>query len=55
MSDYRLTKRAEADLFDIAVHGYRQFGARQAEAYAAGLSTRSNSSPTIPAWAGGPT
>ncbi|WP_342165972.1 type II toxin-antitoxin system RelE/ParE family toxin [Methylobacterium sp. SD21] len=37
MCDYRLTKRAEADLFDIAVHGYRQFGARQAEAYAAGL------------------
>lgn len=37
MSDYTLTKRAEADLFDIAVHGYRQFGARQAEAYAAGL------------------
>ncbi|MGU3328610.1 type II toxin-antitoxin system RelE/ParE family toxin [Methylobacterium mesophilicum] len=37
MSDYTLTKRAEADLFDIAVHGYRQFGVRQVEAYAAGL------------------
>ncbi len=38
MSDYRLTKRAEADLFDIAVHGYRSFGSRQAETYAAGLA-----------------
>lgn len=37
MSDYTLTRRAEADLFDIAVHGYRQFGVRQAEAYAVGL------------------
>lgn len=37
MSDYTLTKRAEADLFDIAVHGYRHFGIRRAEAYAAGL------------------
>lgn len=37
MTDYTLTRRAEADLFDIAVHGYRQFGSRQAEAYAAGL------------------
>lgn len=37
MSDYTLTARAEADLFDIAVTGYRQFGIRQAEAYAGGL------------------
>ncbi|UIN38444.1 type II toxin-antitoxin system RelE/ParE family toxin [Methylobacterium oryzae] len=37
MSDYTLTWKAEADLFDIAVHGYRQFGVHQAEAYAAGL------------------
>ncbi|MGU3422263.1 type II toxin-antitoxin system RelE/ParE family toxin [Methylobacterium sp. D54C] len=37
MSDYTLTARAEADLFDIAVYGYRQFGIRQAEAYADGL------------------
>ncbi|GJE36874.1 type II toxin-antitoxin system RelE/ParE family toxin [Methylobacterium persicinum] len=37
MSDYTLTRKAEADLFEIAVHGYRQFGVRQAEAYAAGL------------------
>jgi toxin ParE1/3/4 len=37
MSDYTLTARAEADLFDIAVSGYRQFAIRQAEAYAGGL------------------
>ncbi|MDP4026604.1 type II toxin-antitoxin system RelE/ParE family toxin [Methylobacterium sp. NEAU 140] len=37
MSDYTLTQRAEADLFDIFVYGYRQFGVRQAEAYAASL------------------
>ena len=37
MSDHTLTKRAEADLFDIAVHGYRQFGVHQVEAYATGL------------------
>jgi toxin ParE1/3/4 len=37
MSDYTLTRRAEADLFDIAVHGYRRFGTHRVEAYAAGL------------------
>ncbi len=37
MTDYTLTARAEADLFQIAVYGYRQFGVRQAEAYAADL------------------
>lgn len=37
MSDYGLTKRAEADLFDIFLFGYEQFGSKQAEAYAAEL------------------
>ena len=37
MSSYALTKRAEADLFDIFLYGYEQFGERQAETYAAGL------------------
>ena len=37
MSDYGLTKRAEADLFDIFLYGYEQFGSKQAEVYAAGL------------------
>lgn len=37
MTDYSLTDRAEADLFDIAVYGYQQFGIRQAEAYAAAM------------------
>ena len=37
MSDYALTKRAEADLFDIFLFGYEQFGARQSEIYAAEL------------------
>ncbi|WP_342109733.1 type II toxin-antitoxin system RelE/ParE family toxin [Methylobacterium sp. SI9] len=37
MSDYTLTARAEADLFDIAAFGYRQFGIRQAEAYVGDL------------------
>jgi toxin ParE1/3/4 len=34
MSSYALTKRAEADLFDILLFGYEQFGMRRAEAYA---------------------
>lgn len=34
MSDFALTKRAEADLFDIFLFGYEQFGSTQAEAYA---------------------
>ena len=37
MSDYGLTKRAEADLFDVFLFGYEQFGSKQAEAYAAEL------------------
>ena len=37
MSEYVLTKRAEADLYDIFLFGYQQFGERQAEAYAAEL------------------
>jgi toxin ParE1/3/4 len=37
MSEYALTKQAEADLFDIFLFGYEQFGARQAEIYAAEL------------------
>lgn len=37
MSEYHLTDRAEADLFELSVYGYRQFGIRQAEAYAASL------------------
>lgn len=37
MADYTLTERAEAELFEIAVYGYRHFGIRQAEAYAGAL------------------
>jgi toxin ParE1/3/4 len=37
MIEYALTKRAEVDLFDIFLFGYEQFGARQAENYAAEL------------------
>ena len=37
MSSYALTKRAEADLFDIFLFGYEQFGSAQAETYAAEL------------------
>lgn len=37
MSDYALTKRAEADLFDVFLFGFEQFGARPAEIYAAEL------------------
>jgi len=37
MSEYVLTKRAEADLFDILLFGCEQFGVRQAEIYAADL------------------
>lgn len=37
MGSYALTKRAEADLKDIFLYGYRQFGIRQAETYAAEL------------------
>ena len=34
---YRFTKQARADLHDIFLYGYEQFGETQAEAYAAGL------------------
>jgi toxin ParE1/3/4 len=37
MSSYALTKRAQADLFDVFLFGYEQFGEKQAEAYAAEL------------------
>jgi toxin ParE1/3/4 len=37
MSDFRLTKRAVSELFDIFLFGYEQFGSKQAEAYAAEL------------------
>jgi toxin ParE1/3/4 len=37
MSEFALTKRAEADLFDVFLFGYEQFGEKQAEAYAAEL------------------
>lgn len=37
MSEYTLTKRAEADLFDVFLFGYERFGSKQAEAYAAEL------------------
>jgi toxin ParE1/3/4 len=37
MSEYALTKRAEADLFDTFLFGHERFGARQAEIYAAEL------------------
>ena len=35
---YRLTRRAEADLIDIYVHGARSFGEHQAERYHADLA-----------------
>jgi toxin ParE1/3/4 len=31
---YKLTRRAEQDLIDIYIEGFRQFGEAQAEAYA---------------------
>ena len=37
MADFRLTKRAEADLFDIALFGLERFGERKVEAYLAEL------------------
>ncbi|WP_449411281.1 type II toxin-antitoxin system RelE/ParE family toxin [Methylobacterium komagatae] len=37
MTEYALTKRAEADLIDIYVYGFHQFGEAQADAYAADL------------------
>lgn len=37
MTKYALTKRAEADLFEIFLFGYKQFGSKQAEAYAEDL------------------
>jgi toxin ParE1/3/4 len=37
MSEFALTKRAEADLLDVFLFGYEQFGEQQAEAYAAEL------------------
>ena len=33
MDDFRLTKRAEADLYDLALFGLERFGERQVEAY----------------------
>ena len=37
MSRYHLTNQARADLHDIFVYGFEQFGERQADAYAAGF------------------
>lgn len=37
MSRYHLTNQARADLHDIFVHGFEQFGEREAHACAAGL------------------
>jgi toxin ParE1/3/4 len=37
VSEFALTKRAEADLFDVFLFGYEQFGEKQADAYAAEL------------------
>ncbi|KPF68830.1 plasmid stabilization protein [Bosea sp. AAP35] len=37
MADFALTKRAEADLYDLALFGYERFGEAQAEAYLAEL------------------
>ncbi len=34
MTDYRLTRRAEAELLDIFLYGIEQFGLSQAQAYA---------------------
>lgn len=39
MNSYALTKQAEADLFEIFLFGYEQFGETQAEAYAAELES----------------
>jgi plasmid stabilization system protein ParE len=49
MSESALTNQAEGDLFDIFLFGYEQFGARQAEIYAANWSTPFNRWRTIPA------
>jgi toxin ParE1/3/4 len=37
MKRYGLAKRAVADLYDIFLYGYEQFGEKQAEAYAEDL------------------
>lgn len=37
MANYRLTKRAEKDLGNIAVYTFQNFGLRQAELYRDGL------------------
>jgi toxin ParE1/3/4 len=51
MSEYVLTRRAEADLFDIFLFGYEQFGSRQAEIYAAELEHAFQLLADIPVWA----
>ncbi|WP_376985951.1 type II toxin-antitoxin system RelE/ParE family toxin [Bosea sp. R86505] len=35
MAEFALTKRAEADLYDLALFGLERFGERQVEAYLA--------------------
>ena len=50
MSEYALTKRAEADLFHIFLFGYGQFGARQAETYATELEHTFQLLADNPAW-----
>ncbi|HEY5796322.1 MAG TPA: type II toxin-antitoxin system RelE/ParE family toxin [Bosea sp. (in: a-proteobacteria)] len=37
MASFGLTKRAEADLYDIALFGYERFGENQTQAYLAEL------------------
>jgi toxin ParE1/3/4 len=37
MAEFVLTKRAEADLYDLALFGLERFGERQVEAYLAEL------------------
>lgn len=40
MAEYRLSRSADQDFFDIYVYGAQTFGVRQAETYAAGMQRR---------------
>jgi hypothetical protein len=57
MSEYALTKRAEADLFDIFLFGHEQFGARRVGSRARGRRRCNGygvrAKPTISITAGG--
>ena len=55
MSEYRLTRDADADLLEIFVYGFETFGLIQAEDYRDSM-TRCFELPRItPSWAAGPT